>query len=415
LLPWRQALAKLEAAKSRSAAAASVKPAAAKAAAEPEAKTSPAREARRPSVLGNSRRSVTVRVPATSANLGSGFDCVGMALDVWNELTLERSETYEMIVEGEGAGLLPLDEEGNLVCLGVKTAFEHAGLEVPLLKYTCVNKIPFGRGLGSSSGAIVSGLVAGLALCGKELSVYGGTAASHEHLYGGGDMVEPEELLQLAGNIEGHPDNVCPCIYGGVQLAIGIDRPGSSPHWRSSRVDIPYDIQLVAFVPDAVGETSVLRGVLPDTYSKEDCVFNVGRVAFLVNSLQNGRLWDLRYGCEDAMHQGYRGKAVYSHLDPIIKAAQDAGCHGAYLSGAGPTVLAVTSGLSGDPWAQRSEERRELRIAEAMIKAAEDAGWPGRCFVTKPCSSGAYITKADPPFSDGILKFLGGSSADQEL
>ena len=115
------------------------------------------------------------------------------------------------------------------------------------------------------------------------------------------------------------------------------------------------------------------------------------------------------------MLQRKRGEAVYSHLQPIIEAAQEAGCHGAYLSGAGPTVLAITSGVAGDPWAQRSEERRELHIAEAMIKAAEKSGWPGRCFVTKPCNTGAYITKADPPFSDGVLKFLGGSSVDQEL
>ena len=177
----------------------------------------------------DARNSVTVRVPATSANLGSGFDTIGIALDMWSEISVERAEKFSMTCEGEGADELPLDET-NLVCFGVKRAFEYVGEEVPPLKYHCINRIPYGRGLGSSSAAIVGGLIAGLALCGKELQVYG------EHsLSAGGERAEPEELLQLACEIEGHPDNVTPAIYGGIQLGIktGDDR------WRSSRVNCP--------------------------------------------------------------------------------------------------------------------------------------------------------------------------------
>ncbi len=143
---------------------------------------------------------VHVRVPATSANMGPGFDCMGLALDVWNELTVERCDVFSMTVEGEGEGNIPLDET-NLVVVGLKAAFEDAGKEIPTCKYHLKNNIPFCRGLGSSSAAIVAGLIAGLVLSGHELKVKG-----------------EESLLQLACKIEGHPDNVAPAIYGGLQI-----------------------------------------------------------------------------------------------------------------------------------------------------------------------------------------------------
>jgi homoserine kinase len=333
-----------------------------------------------------------------------------MALDVWNELTVERAEKFELIVIGEGADKLPKDET-NLVCVGVQTAFKHAGKEAPALKYTLKNKIPFGRGLGSSSAAIVSGLIAGFALAGHELKVWG---SKRENLYSGGVQLEPEELLQLASDLEGHPDNVSPCIYGGIQLAIKIDQEDGR-HWRSSRIEVPHDMQLVAFVPNDVGETATLRAVLPDSYSRADAVFNIGRVAFLVAALSQNRLCDLRFGAEDCLHQPYRADAVYSHLRPIVKAACDAGAHGAYLSGAGPTVLAITSGAAGSVFTQSSEEHHDTVVAEAMIAAAQKAGWPGRCFVTRPNNGGAHISKADPPYSQGVLQFLGGGQEDNPI
>jgi hypothetical protein len=119
------------------------------------------------------RKSVTVRVPATSANMGPGYDSLGMAVEIWNELTVERASEYSMTIEGEGADELPTQEEGNLVCIGLKAVFEHAGKEVPPLKYTCKNVIPFARGLGSSSAAIISGILAGAILCGHTMDVRG--------------------------------------------------------------------------------------------------------------------------------------------------------------------------------------------------------------------------------------------------
>ena len=148
--------------------------------------------------------SVTVSVPATSANLGSGYDCVGLAIDLWNELTVSRAEKFSMTAEGYGADELPLDET-NLVVQGLQLAFKAANKPLPPLKYHLKQRIPHARGLGSSSAAIVGGLVAGLVLSGHELEVTG-----------------KEELLQLACDIEGHPDNVAPCIWGGYNLAFMI-------------------------------------------------------------------------------------------------------------------------------------------------------------------------------------------------
>merc|ERR1719375_474851 len=173
------------------------------------------------------RRSVTVLVPATSANMGSGFDCLGMALDMWNELTLERADKFSITAEGEGAEDVPLDES-NLVVVGVKAAFKALKMDLPTLKYSLRLRIPHGRGLGSSSAAIVAGLLAGLAITGR--SMEGSSEASNE------------ELLQLATAIEGHPDNVAPAIYGGVQLSVQTqedldhDVPNST---FSRRVPIP--------------------------------------------------------------------------------------------------------------------------------------------------------------------------------
>ena len=140
--------------------------------------------------------SVTVRVPATSANLGPGFDCLGMCVDLWNELTVERSTSFSIMITGEGADAIPRTRE-NFVVVGVELVFKKFGLDVPPFAYFCNNGIPFGSGLGSSSAAIVSGMLAGLVLAGKELPVDG-----------------QEALLQMAAQVEGHIDNLAPCIYG---------------------------------------------------------------------------------------------------------------------------------------------------------------------------------------------------------
>ena len=174
-------------------------------------------------------------------------------------------------------------------------------------------------------------LSSGLALVGHELKVYG-----DDSLYKGGAEIEPEELLQIASDIEGHPDNVCPCIYGGIQLGILLEAQpsiGQKRHWRSCRVNCPTEMQLVAFISDTVGKTSELRAVLPETLTYPQAVFNIGRTAFLVNALNQNKLYDLKFGTQDALHQPQRGAKVYHHLQPLIDAGLAEGAHAVYLSG----------------------------------------------------------------------------------
>eukprot|EP01137_Pigoraptor_chileana_P021919 Opistho-2@86225 len=278
------------------------------------------------------RSRVTVRVPATTANMGPGFDCIGMALDMWNELTVERASVFEVIIEGEGANELPKDTT-NLVVEGVEAAFKAAKKPVPTLRYTCKNTIPFARGLGSSSAAITSGLLAGLALAGHELPVAG-----------------EEELLQLAAAIEGHPDNVAPAIYGGMQIGIHTGK-----RWYTTRVNVPHGMQAVLFVPDQGTKTSEARALLKPQITRAEAIFNIGRAAMLVHAFQSNSLHDLKHATEDVLHQPARS-TIMPWLLPVIEAAMGAGAHGAFLSGAGSTVLAITSGRLGDIIAQKSAE-----------------------------------------------------------
>lgn len=328
------------------------------------------------------RSRVVVRVPATSANLGPGFDAIGMALDMWSEFTVERSDKFDVICEGEGSHDMPLDET-NLVCFGVAAAFRKAGKPMPLLRYHLVNRIPYARGLGSSSAAIVGGLIAGLVLAGHRVPTWGS-----------------EELLNMAAEIEGHPDNVAPALYGGIQLGIH-----TGERWMTERVNVPPGLQCVCFIPEAIGKTSTARGVLSNTITRKEAVFNIGRVAWLINALATNNIDNLRYGVEDALHQPQRAAAVYPHLNPIIEAAVSAGASAAYLSGAGPTVMALTSGLSGDIFTQRAKERVDTKVAEAMLEAARKCGTKGNVYITNPVVYGATVVSAVPTFSTGLVRY----------
>jgi homoserine kinase len=295
--------------------------------------------------MSQQRYSVTVRVPATTANMGPGFDTVGMALDMWSEFTVSIADEFSLTNEGDGKDDIPTDET-NLICKGVKRAYQLANKRIPPLKYRCTNNIP--------SAAIVGGIIAGLVLSGHRLKCWG-----------------EEELLQIAAEIEGHPDNVAPAIYGGVQIGMKVDR------WYSERVNLPAGLQVVIFIPDHVGKTSDARKVLPKEYSIQDVVFNIGRVAWLVNALNTNSLHNLHFGVQDRLHQPQRGQHVYKHLEPMIEAAERAGACACYLSGAGPSVLAITSGASGDIFAQREKvclatgRVRSDRVTTARRKGPE--------------------------------------------
>jgi homoserine kinase len=254
---------------------------------------------------------------------------------------------------------------------------------LPILKYHVVSRIPYARGLGSSSAAIVAGIVAGLVLAGHRLPCWGS-----------------EALLQIAASIEGHPDNVAPVIYGGIQIGIH-----NGTRWVTERVQSPPGLQMVMFIPDFIGKTSDARGVLKPTITRAEAAFNIGRAAFLVHALDTNNLDNLRWGVQDKLHQPQRGEKLYKYLYPMIEAAENAGACCAYLSGAGPTVMALTSGASGDIFAQREKERTDILVAKAMIQCAKDHGIDGKLLVTNVVSEGARVVRVDPPFSTGEITY----------
>lgn len=333
------------------------------------------------------RDSVTVRVPATSANVGPGYDCIGIAVDLWSEVTVSRvpegdTVGFEITAEGEGAEAMPKDE-GNYLVVGCRAAFETANKPLPPLKYHVVSRIPYARGLGSSSAAIVAGIVAGLVLAGHRLPCWGS-----------------EALLQIAAGIEGHPDNVAPVIYGGIQLGIH-----NGSRWLTERISNPPGLQCIIFIPDFIGKTSDARGVLNQTVTREEAAFNIGRAAFLVHAFETNNLDNLRWGVQDKLHQPQRGGKLYKYLYPMIEAAEKAGACCAYLSGAGPTVMALTSGAAGDIFAQREKERTDILVAKAMIQCAKDHGVDGKLLVTNVVSEGARVVHVEPPFSTGEITY----------
>jgi len=376
------------------------------------------------------RSKVVVRVPATTANLGPGFDSLGMAIDIWNEFTVERADKFELIAEGEGSDKIPVDigpdgESKHLVIRGLRRAFEYAG-EVPMppLKVTTRNTVPICSGLGSSSSAIVGGLVAGLVLTGREMKVTRRQNSFSDLTH----AVDPEELLNIANDIEGHPDNVAPAIYGGIQLSMvfqdDLDQT-SEAHVMSRRIPHPAGLRLVAYVPSeaarlgvGLDKTEEMRSLLKPTIDRQDAVVNIQRTALLVDSLYRNDLSALRWATRDRLHQPIRGEKAYPHLNPMVEAALEAGAHGAFLSGAGPTVLAICSGQSGDIFAQRSTERQEGVVADAMKKALESLEpedgkvWgQGHFYVVSPAERGAHVVAAEPKFSTTLATFgsLGGS------
>lgn len=193
---------------------------------------------------------------------------------------------------------------------------------------------------------------------------------------------------------------MAPVIYGGIQLGI---HTGS--RWMTERVPCPPGLQMVMFIPNFIGKTSDARGVLNKTVSREEAAFNIGRAALLVHSFCTNNLDNLKYGVEDKLHQPQRGNKLYKYLYPMIKAAEDNGACCAYLSGAGPTVMALTSGASGDIFAQREKERTDILVAKAMIQCAQDHGIDGQLLVTNVVTEGARVIKVVPPFSTSKITF----------
>ncbi|MEU0266104.1 homoserine kinase [Nocardioides sp. NPDC006303] len=263
---------------------------------------------------------VTVTVPATSANLGPGYDSLGLALDLRDELTGEvvPGGTLEVTVEGAGEGTVPLDES-HLVVRSMRAAFEIIGKQPAGLRLHCRNRIPHARGLGSSSAAIIGGLVLARAL-----------------VAGGELILDDDTLFQKAAEIEGHPDNVAPAFHGGFTIA------GDDDGFFAVRTAVDPRVSVVVFVPATGGETKAARGLLPDTVPHSDAAADAGRTALLVAALSDAPE-HLHRATRDFLHQEYRRPAMPESLALVDELRADGVA--AIVSGAGPTVLAFSSGV----------------------------------------------------------------------
>ena len=304
---------------------------------------------------------VTVSVPATSANLGPGFDCLGLALDLRNEITFAASEAagdstaYTVTATGVDAEKVPLDR-GNLAIVAAETVFRLAGRRPAAVDLRLNNCIPVGSGLGSSSSAIIGGLAAANALAGGDLTT--------------------GQLLQIAVEMEGHPDNVAPAMLGGLVLGVlpdAADGPGElivrrwePPPWTA-----------VVVLPDFHLLTSEARAALPDTVGRGDVIFNASRLALLLHTLTTGDLDLLPVAMRDRLHQPHRLKIIPGAAE-AYRAAYEAGAAGVALSGAGPSLIAFTPSEGSV-------------IGQAMSEAFAAAGLGSRMWALKPTSEGVRL------------------------
>jgi homoserine kinase len=304
-------------------------------------------------------RWIAVEIPATSANLGAGYDCLAVALEIVNRIEVEclarPGAGVEIAVEGEGAGELPEDRSNAFVVALERGLEEVRGDGAGELGWRIQmrNRIPLARGLGSSAAATVGGLLAGAALAGESLGV--------------------ERALALATELEGHPDNAAAALLGGFTIAAHGDPP------TAIRFDIPRDLRTVLFIPDLRLATREMRDALPEYVPLVDAVANLQRVALGVAALATGSAEGLRHLTVDRLHEPYRA-VVFPQLPALVAAARDAGALGACLSGAGSTVIAFADSLSG-----------LTRIEGAFRAAAADVDLPGRVELVAPRNTGARV------------------------
>lgn len=291
----------------------------------------------------------SVRVPASSANLGSGFDSVGLALRLYTIVDVsEGTSSAPQVVRGP-----ELYGGRDMVLEGMHEVARAAGRRLPGCDLTVTSEIPVARGLGSSATALVAGMIVGNVLLDIPLSTH--------------------ELLHLAAEIEGHADNVSASLLGGVTLSL------LSDHKLVSRnVPIRGELTSVVFIPDELGLTENARAVVPNSVPRSDAILNLSRCGLLVLAFSSGDLSLLGEAMTDRLHQPYR-ETLFPYVPKLIDAAISGGAYGSCLSGAGPTVLALTS-----PYCAES-------VGDSLLVAAERYGIAGSTHVLEIATSGAEV------------------------
>ncbi|KAA1295949.1 MAG: homoserine kinase [SAR202 cluster bacterium] len=302
-----------------------------------------------------SPQEITVRSPATSANMGPGFDSLGIALDVWNSVTVHEENKLgnSVLVRGKGEESLSSGKD-NLVFQSFSRLFEEIGDVVPNVLLECDNQIELSRGMGSSSASLASGLFAANEYAGSPLNI--------------------NELVQIAAKMEGHPDNVAPALLGGMQIGIY-----EESEVITASVPIPEKLSAVLYVPNVPMPTEEARNLLKPLVSRTDAVYNIGRVALMVQSMVTGELDNLRYATQDMLHQPER-QGIFFPLKNIIRAAMNSGALGAFLSGSGSSVLAFCL-------------NREYTIGYEMADAGMKSGLDGEIVITRPTTIGTHVVR----------------------
>lgn len=255
---------------------------------------------------------IKIRIPATSANLGAGFDALGLALSFYNYVEMEESDRVEISSADDIA--VPTDES-NLIYVSAKDLFEVCGKKLEGLKLRQTNNIPMARGLGSSSACIVAGLVGANTLLGNPLTT--------------------DDLVDLAAQIEGHPDNTAPALLGGIVTAVF---DGRKVHWVKQEVFTK--LKFAALIPDFELKTEKARACLPKEVSHKDAVYNLSRAALFSASLLTGKFENLRTAVHDKLHQPYRMELI-PNCREVFDIAYTHGAYGVFISGAGPTIMAI--------------------------------------------------------------------------
>ncbi len=300
---------------------------------------------------------IHVKVPATTANLGPGFDALGLALNLWNEAEFSCTDDSQIsvIVNGEGEENLPKDAE-NAIAKAALMIYDLAGKSCEGLRIECVNRIPLGSGMGSSSAAMLTGMLGANGLLGNPFT--------------------DEEILKLAIETEGHPDNVAPAMLGGLVASIVHKERVISMRLPTKANHGP--IHTTVVLPDFDFPTSEARAILPEVVERSDAIYNISRVIMVTEALRTGNMELLGIAMKDGLHQPYRLPLIPGAID-ALKAGKDAGAAAVALSGAGPSLIAFSP-------------EKDPVIGAAMKAAFKVAGMNVRIFELGTSYEGAEVT-----------------------
>lgn len=266
---------------------------------------------------------IRIQVPATSANLGSGFDSLGIALTMYNQVWMEEDDRVNI---SSRDGIDVPKDENNLIYWSAKLLYEECGRTLPGLRIEQQSDIPMARGLGSSSACIVAGLLGANRFLGGPLS--------------------QQDLVNLACKIEGHPDNTTPALTGGlVASAMEGDRV------YSVSVPVAQKIRFAVMIPPFELKTEIARKALPEQYTREDAVYNLSRSALMTAALFSGSLENLRVAVQDRLHQPYRMRFIPG-METVFRASYELGSYGTYVSGAGPSIISIVDETGGQDFAK---------------------------------------------------------------